>query len=148
MINNNNKSQLFQCKCFVFVSQSFLSSDVQTNPICIFKRTRKKKKKKTEKEKSKQRVCLVCEEINIHLKEQQGYRERDRVCCIAAGQSLLQPPLLSSCAAQLGLRDHAAGLDSSLARCSPAGADGAPGVRLRVPASPIRGHGESSVCSA
>lgn len=51
MINNNNKSQLFQCKCFVFVSQSFLSSDVQTNPICIFKRTRKKKKKKTEKKK-------------------------------------------------------------------------------------------------
>lgn len=28
-----------------------------------------------EKEKSKQRVCVVCEEINIHLKEQQGYRE-------------------------------------------------------------------------
>lgn len=50
MINNNNKSQLFQCKCLLCVSQSFLSSEVQTRPICIFKRKQKKRKRRERKE--------------------------------------------------------------------------------------------------
>lgn len=41
------------------------------------------------------------------------------------------------CAAHPGLWDHVEEMDSSLPPCSPAGADGAPGVGLRLPASSI-----------
>lgn len=49
MINNNNKSQLFQCKCLFCVSQSLLSSEVQITSICIFKKKKTKKKKREER---------------------------------------------------------------------------------------------------
>lgn len=57
---NNIKSQLFQCKCFVCVSQSFLTSEVQTKPICVFKREKKQKEKEERGKKGKHaRSCCV-----------------------------------------------------------------------------------------
>lgn len=90
-----------------------------------------RRKKGTRKEKSKQgskAVCLVCEDSNVQLK---GFF----FCLIAGGlfSSLLFSPLLSAPV----LHNHAAWVDTSLAPCSPAGANGAPGVRLRLPASPL-----------
>lgn len=68
--------------------------------------------------------------------------------CVAAGFS--PPPFffLSCCATQLGLREHAAPGGSSLVCLCPPGADGAPGVGFRIPASPVRGDGACPVCSA
>ena len=60
--------------------------------------------------------------------------------CIVCRQTLL--PLYNVLS---GLRDHAAGVDTPLARRSPAGADGAPGAWLGLPASPLRGHGAGDV---
>lgn len=78
-------------------------------------------------------VCLVCEKNDTYLCV--CVCVCVRVCCIVVAS--LFTSLFSSCAAQLGLRDHAAGVHSSLDLFCSAGADGAPGVRLRLPASPV-----------
>lgn len=61
MINNNIKSQLFQCKCFCksVKKKVFLSSEVQTDPICIFKIKIKKKKRKRRERKGKIKTCQI-----------------------------------------------------------------------------------------
>jgi len=111
-------------------------------------------------------LALQCEEDCV-WEEAQGEGEQEKeedrsreqhVWCVrrsthiskrvAALQRASSPDLPSSPPAPLGPRDHAARLDSPPGRCSPAGADGALGARVRLPASPLRGHGASPVCGA
>lgn len=84
----------------------------------------------------------------VHKKEGIKQGVKQNVWCVKR-HTYIHPSKVSlsllSCAAQ---PDDAAGAHPLPARCPLAGADGAPDRGLRIPASPLRRHGESPGCGA